>query len=113
MSVHRTKTRLSVWAGLWAAASLWAINIEAGLILATPDCIRQLSGSTLMSAVFTVLSLLAALVSWRMGRASPIGFGSPRTVRFDAMLSSLGALILAFALALQTMASLVLTGCER
>jgi hypothetical protein len=60
-----------------------------------------------------VVTLLAALTSWRMARTTPSGFGSPSTLRFNARLSALGALVFAFALALQTMASWVLTGCER
>jgi hypothetical protein len=113
MSFHRTRIRLAAWAGLWGAALLWAINLEAGQILPAIDCTRQLRPSALASAGFTVLALLAASISWRLARTRLAGFGSPQTLRFDARLSALGGLIFAFALALQTMASLVLTGCER
>lgn len=107
------RTRLAAWAGLWGAALLWAVNVAAGLTLPTFDCARQIRASALISAGFTALALLAALISWNLVRTTLIGFGSPRTLRFDAMLSALGALLFAFALALQTMASLMLTGCER
>jgi hypothetical protein len=113
MSLRRTATRLSAWSGLWAAALLWAANMEAGQILPTFDCARQSDASTIISAACTVLAILAALISWRSSRASPTGFGSPRTLRFDATLSVLGAFVFVFALLLQTTASLVLTGCER
>jgi hypothetical protein len=113
MSFHRVRNRLAAWAGLWGAALLWAINLEAGQILPAIDCTRQFRASTLISVGFTVLALLAATISWRLARTRLAGFGSPQTLRFDARLSALGALIFAFALALQSMASLVLTGCER
>jgi hypothetical protein len=87
--------------------------MEAGQVLPAFDCTRQLRASAVVSGGFTVLALIAAVISWRLARTSPTGFGSPRTLRFDARLSALGALVFAFALALQTMASLVLTGCER
>jgi cytochrome b561 len=113
MNLHRIRIRLASWAGFWGAALLWAVNLEAGQILPGFDCTRQFRISALISAGFTVLALLTAVVSWRLARTSPTGFGSPQTLRFDARMSALGALIFAFALALQTMASLVLTGCER
>ena len=113
MSFHRIRIRLAAWTGLWGAALLWATNLEVGQIAPAIDCTRQFRGSALMSAGFTVLALLAALISWRVARTRLAGFGSPQTLRFDARLSALGALVFAFALALQTMASLVLTGCER
>jgi hypothetical protein len=109
----RTRARLATWAGLLGAALLWAVNMEVGQILPAFDCTQQVHVSGLISAAFTGLALLAALISWRSARTIPTGFGSPRTLRFDAALSALGALVFAFALALQTIASLMLTGCER
>jgi hypothetical protein len=113
MNFRRIRVRLAAWAGLWLAALLWAVNVEAGQILPMLDCIRQFRTSALVSAGFTLLALLAAFISLRQGRTNPTGFAAPQTIRFDAMLSALGALVFAFALALQTTASLVLTGCER
>ena len=113
MSLHRIKIRLAAWTGLLSATLLWVVNMGAGQILPTFDCTRQLHVSALISLAFTVLALLAALVSWRLAYATPPGFASPRTLRFDAALSALGAFVFAFALGLQTVASWVLTGCER
>ena len=113
MSFHGAQTRLAAWSGLWGAALLWAVNMEAGQLLPTLDCSRQPGVSAILSGSFTLLALVASLISWRLARTSPTGFGLPRTLRFDARLSALGALVFAFALALQTMASWVLTGCER
>ena len=63
--------------------------------------------------ICTALALTAGLVSWRAASKETVGFASPNTLRFDALLSALSALVFSFALALQTIASLVLTGCER
>jgi hypothetical protein len=60
-----------------------------------------------------ILALLSALVSWRSVRPPPTGFGSPSTLRFAGRMSALSALVFAFALILQAVASMVLTGCER
>jgi hypothetical protein len=109
----RTRTRLRIWAGLWLAALLWAVNMQLGQLLPVVDCTRQFRLSAIISAAFALLALLGGWMSWRSARASLTGFGSPRTLRFDATLSALCALMFVFALLLQTTASLVLTGCER
>ncbi len=113
MSFRRTAIRLSVWAGLWGAALVWAINMEVGQILPTLDCTRRVHASAWISAVCAVIAFIAGAVSWRSARGGFTGFGSPRTLRFDASVSAMAALIFAFALLLQTLAALVLTGCER
>lgn len=108
-----TRTRVVTWAGLWGAALLWAVNMQLGQILPYLDCTRNVRLSAIVSASFAVLALLAGSVSWRASRTAPAGFGSPATLRFDAIVSAMAALIFAFALALQAVASMVLTGCER
>lgn len=113
MTEHRILTRLTTWAGLWAAALLWAANTQLGLVLSYRDCTGEFQVSALISAGFAVLALMAGAISWRSARSRPMGFGSPPTIHFDAAISALSALVFAFALSLQTMASLVLTGCER
>jgi hypothetical protein len=113
MSRSRTRTRLETWAGLWLPALAWAANMQAGQILPYVDCARGVRYSAFVSLALTILTLAAGAMSWRRARAVPAGFGSPGTLRFAATLSALSALTFAFALALQTAASLVLTGCER
>jgi hypothetical protein len=113
MSLHRTKARLMIWAGLWVGTLLWTVNMEAGQILPTFDCTKRIHLSGFISGTFTALTLLAAIVSWRSADVAPMGFSSPRSLRFDAALSASGALVFAFALFLQSIASWVLTGCER
>jgi hypothetical protein len=113
MISRRTGTRITTWAGFWAAALLWAANMQLGQILPARDCMQQVHVSALISSTFTMLALLAGWVSWRAAGTDPTGFGSPRTLRFEATVSALAALIFAFALALQAVASWMLTGCER
>jgi hypothetical protein len=113
MSVFRTRIRLAVWSGLWAPALLWAANMQLGQVLPYIDCAREIRSSALTSIAATILTLLAGYVSWRSVRPPSTGFGSPSTLRFAGNLSALSALIFAFALIMQTTASLVLTGCER
>jgi len=113
MTRSRTLIRVATWAGLWLPGLVWATNTQLGQILPLIDCTRQVRWSALFSTIFTGLALLAALVSWRFARSAPLGFGSPRTIRFDAALSAVSALVFAFALMLQTAASLMVSGCER
>jgi hypothetical protein len=113
MSRPRTVIRVATWTGLWLPGLVWVTNTQLGQIVPLLDCTRQVRWSALVSAIFMVLALLAALVSWRFARSAPLGFGSPRTIRFDAAVSAVSALVFAFALMLQTIASLMVSGCER
>jgi hypothetical protein len=113
MNGSRIRTRLEIWAGLWFAGLVWAANMQIGQILPSQDCTREIRISALVSLALTIFALIAGLISWRSARTPPAGFASPDTIRFDATVSALSALLFAFALALQTLASLVLTGCER
>jgi len=112
MRESRIGIRLTVWSGLWAPALLWALNMQLGQLLPYLDCTRQFRSSAIASGIATVLALLAGYVSWRSVSSPPAGFGSPSTLRFAGALSALSALIFAFATVMQTIASLVLTGCE-
>jgi hypothetical protein len=112
MTIVRTRIRLATWAGLWFPALVWAINMQLGQILPYHDCAGTIRISAVISAALAMVALLAGSISWRSWRATPAGFGSPNTLRFAAALSALSALIFAFALALQAIASMVLTGCE-
>ena len=112
MTFARTRIRLATWAGLWLPALLWAVNMQLGQILPYHDCAVTIRISTAVSTALAIFALLAGSISWRSWRDAPAGFGSPNTLRFAAALSALSALIFAFALALQAIASMVLTGCE-
>jgi hypothetical protein len=113
MSSFRTGIRLTVWSGLWISALLWAANMQLGQILPYVDCAQRIRYSAYVSAAMAVLALAAGYASWRSAHSSPRGFGSPSTIRFAGSLSALSALVFVFALIMQAMASVVLTGCER
>jgi hypothetical protein len=86
--------------------------MAAAQIVPVVDCARGGRISALLSLVLTMFALAAGWISWRSVGTTIVGFGAPRTLRFDATISALSALLFAFALGLQTVASLVLTGCE-
>jgi hypothetical protein len=104
---------LTAWLGLAGGALLWAANLELGQILPYADCVRQARMSAVVSLATFILACLLGALSWLSARAEVRGFASPRTIRFVAAMSALAALVFAFALGLQTIASLVLSGCER
>jgi hypothetical protein len=112
MISQRIRARLLSWAGLWVAALLWAVNTQLGQILPYNDCEGKIRISAVVSAALAIVALLAGSISWRCWRTAPARSGSPNTFRFAAALSSLSALVFAFALTLQAIASMVLTGCE-
>jgi hypothetical protein len=87
--------------------------MQLGQILPYIDCAQQFRYSAYISAAVVLLVLLAGYVSWRWVRSPPRGFGSQSTLRFAGKMSALSALVFAFALIMQTIASMVLTGCER
>jgi hypothetical protein len=113
MKTSKIPARLAAWAGLWAAALLWAVNMELALVLPDLDCVKQIHASTVISAAALIVACLAGMLSWRWARTEITGLGAPGTFHFIGALSALSSLIFAFALAMQTMASVVLTGCER
>jgi hypothetical protein len=87
--------------------------MQLGQVLPYIDCARQIRSLALTSIAAMLLTLLAGWVSWRSVQPASAGFGSPSTLRFAGQVSALCALIFAFALFMQTIAALVLTGCER
>jgi hypothetical protein len=95
-------------AGLAVGALVWAANTQFGEMLPYPQCRTPIAWLALSSFVLGLISIGAALLSWRRGALTD------RVI--DVFLSRLGlmaGLSFAFAIALQGAASLVLTGCER
>jgi len=103
---------LLAWSGMIGAPLAWAVATEFGQILPYHDCYATLRGSTLASAACLIAALAASAISWRAFRDNP-GASSDATYRFAAMVSALGAIMFGFALAMQVVATMVLTGCER
>jgi hypothetical protein len=108
MTRSGTPRHLSQTAGLWIAAAAWAAATQFGEMLPAADCIgpRRL-------AIITFGAALVAMASavWS-GRAFVVA-GDHRTRRFLGCVSAMVGAVLSFALLMQGLASLVLTGCER
>lgn len=113
MSVRKISETLSVVAGLLIAPIVWAINMQLGQILPYTDCARQSRWSAIISFLGVAAAILTAAISWRWAKHAQIIASLTATSRFLAWLSALSALIFAFALSMQGIASLVLSGCER
>jgi len=103
--------KLTAWAGLVIGGLAWAANTQLGEMLAIPDCINRVRPSAIISAALLAVVVAAAGLSWWLdGKPSA---EADRTLPFASKLSALTALMFAFALVLQVMASVVLSGCER
>jgi hypothetical protein len=113
MTAHNVMLRFSLIAGLVIASAVWAINMQLGEILPYLDCQHQARLAALVSFTAMLLACVAAVISWRatirVRRAEPL----TTTAGFVGGLSALSALVFAFALSMQGIASLVLSGCER
>jgi hypothetical protein len=113
MSTHNFLIRFSLIAGLLIAPLAWAIDTQLGEILPYLDCQHQVRSSAIAAFSGMLLACLAAIVSWRSTSRARMAASLTATSGFLGALSALSALIFAFALSLQGIASLVLSGCER
>jgi hypothetical protein len=112
MNASRIVSNLLLWAGLWVAPLVWAVNMQLGQILPYADCNSQLHTSAVVSLIGAMIAVLSGLASWRSARTSA-AHALGETASFAGTLSSLAALVFTFALVMQGIASMVLTGCER
>jgi hypothetical protein len=107
-------THLLNWAGLWFAALVWAVNMQLGQILPYSDCRSQIHASAIASFAGAALAVVSGLTSWQYSRR--IGgdaVARDSTAHFGSVVSALSATLFTFALLMQGVASLVLSGCER
>jgi hypothetical protein len=93
--------------GLWGPPLLWATALQLGQVLPYMDCARGSHSLSMVAIAGLALVILAGLLVWRVA-----GRGR-REFSFLAALSALSSVVFAFALALQTAATWILTGCER
>ena len=113
MKMQTILTRFSLIAGLLIAPSAWAIVMQLGEILPSFDCQHQLRSLAIIAFSGMLLACLAALVSWwSVIRVRTAGSFTATSI-FLGSLSAASALIFVFALSMQGIASLVLSGCER
>jgi hypothetical protein len=113
MKVLKIQNALSVLAGLLIAPTAWAINMQLGQILPYTDCTQQSRWSAIISFIWVAAAILTAAISWHSAQHARIAAQLTATSKFIAWVSALSALIFAFALSMQGIASLVLSGCER
>ena len=113
MSISRHWISLLNWVGLLIGALGWAINTQLGQILPYLDCRHQARYSAIACFIGAAAAFVAGIVSWRSAGRPGTAAVPVRTSDFAGSLSALAALVFVFALSMQGMASLVLSGCER
>jgi hypothetical protein len=112
--MSKTVSNLLASTGLWLAPSAWAINMQLGQVLPYVECRRQLHLSVIASFAGATLAIIAAVVSWRSAHRPDAEISGPsETFTFIAMTSALSGLVFSFALGMQGIAAMVLSGCER
>ncbi|NNM73137.1 hypothetical protein [Enterovirga aerilata] len=102
--------------GLIAGPAVWAANMQLSQILPYADCGGGLRLTSLAAFLGVMVALGSGYLSWRSaGPAPDTGAESayPASRRFVAMLGALAGPIFAFAMLLQALSGLFLTGCER
>jgi NADPH:quinone reductase-like Zn-dependent oxidoreductase len=113
MSTSKTIAHLCAWSGLWLASLVWAVNMQLGQVLPYLDCRNHAHASAIASFAAAAIAALSAVTSWRFA-AQPMAADAPRdTFYFIGASSALAALVFTFALAMQGIAAMVLSGCER
>jgi hypothetical protein len=105
--------RVALLAGLVIASAAWAINMQLGEILPYLDCRHQVRFSAIASFAGMLLACIAAAVSWRATIRARTAEPLTATSGFIGAMSALSALVFVFALSMQAIAALVLSGCER
>ncbi len=113
MSIRKVAIKLSILAGLLMAPTAWAVNMQLGEVLPYIDCRQQHRFSAIASFVALAAACLAGAISWGWVRHARSTAPLTNKSGFGASISALGALVFVFALLLQGIASLVLSGCER
>jgi hypothetical protein len=113
MRIRKIGAMFSVLAGLLIASTAWVINMQLGQILPYADCRNQSHWSAIVSFAGLAAACLGGAVSWRWANQTRSAMPSPAVSIFIAWMGALSALVFAFALSMQGIASLVLSGCER
>lgn len=114
MNASKLFAHLSIWAGLWLAPLVWAANTQLGQILPYADCRSQLHASAITSFIGAALTIASGLASWLSPqRVIDETDGHPGNADFGSTVSALSAGLFTFALLMQGVAAMVLTGCER
>lgn len=114
MNPSRTIHSLLASAGLWLAPLVWALNMQLGQLLPYLDCRAHVKLSAIASFTAATIAGVTAIVSWCSGKRPIAETDLPsNTMYFITATSALAALVFTFALAMQGIAAMVLSGCER
>ncbi|RQH16015.1 hypothetical protein [Bradyrhizobium sp. RP6] len=114
MSASKLFTHLSIWVGLWFAPLVWAANMQLGQVLPYADCRSQLHLSAATSFIGAAFTIASSFASWLSSRRVIGGSGEHRSnADFGGTVSALSATLFTFALLMQGVAAMVLTGCEK
>jgi hypothetical protein len=110
---RRGLTALSL-AGLFGAATAWALHQQTSYVIASLACASNGRGLWLASGIAALVLLIAAFASWRMphGRlAAESGDDVLRPRKLLTIISLLAALLFLFAIFLQVGAMFFLPAC--
>lgn len=106
------------WAGIATGPAAWAVSTQGNYAYALWACGSRASLIPYDAAVLTLVALAGGLLSWRAWRSrdparelieQPLG----RPHRLLAGVGVLASLLFAAVIALQGLAAVLLTGCER
>jgi hypothetical protein len=104
-------------AGLLVGPAFLLASTQAGQMLPYLACSSAWASPAFVAFPGAALSVAAGWVSWRAARPEVAPFGErsvyPNAFAFVGRLGALAALIFAYALTLQGLSSMLLTGCER
>ncbi|MGL9622398.1 hypothetical protein QRQ56_30935 [Bradyrhizobium sp. U531] len=113
MNASRFVNHLSIWAGLWFAALVWAVNMQLGQILPYADCGSKLPLSAVISFAGAALTSASGLASWWSLRRVTGEAAEQRNANLGRIVSALSAGLFTLALLMQGVAAVVLSGCEK
>jgi hypothetical protein len=112
MSTEKYLVPVGVCVGLLIAPLAWAVSTQLGQILPYLDCQHQARFSAIASFAGALCACMAGAISWRSASCASRLEPQP-ALAFMGSVSALSASVFAFALSMQGIASVVLSGCER
>jgi hypothetical protein len=101
---------LSAWAGYVIGPAAWAVNTQLGQILPYVECGASFRPGPFLSGLGVLLSLAGAWLSYRVSGMKLRGSGMPG---FVASIGALLGCLVAFAMLLQTLSMVMVSGCAR
>lgn len=94
---------------LWGPPLLWAATLQLGEILPYFDCTHGSHRLAIIAFTALALAVLSGVLAWRIASRQQ----RPHEISFLAALACLSSGVFAYALTLQAIATMVLTGCEK